>query len=115
VLRSGEGQACAYQVVRHLLETEEHPTAIFAAHDELALGVLHATEELGVDISVVGYDNVPLAAHPAISLTSVDQQGEAMGARAIQLLLERIGGRSEAVHDTFTPSLQVRGSTRPLA
>ena len=115
VVRSGEGEAFAYEVMREFLTTEEHPTAIFAGHDELALGVLHATQELGVDISVVGYDNVPLAAHPAISLTSVDQQGEAMGARAVELLLERIRGRTDALHEMFTPSLQVRGSTRPVA
>jgi len=115
VVRSAEGESFANEVVREILLTEERPTAIFAGHDELALGALHAIQDLGLDISVVGYDNVPLAAHPAISLTSVDQQGEAMGARAVELLLERIHGRAEAVHETFTPSLQVRGSTRAPA
>lgn len=107
VVTAGEGKSCAREVMLEPLRTEDHPTAIFAGHDELAIGALHAIPEVGVDISVVGYDNVPIAAHPAISLTSVDQQGERMGARAVELLLERIQGRTDAVDEIFTPSLQV--------
>lgn len=112
VVRSEEGESYAYEVVRELLHTEQHPTAIFAGHDVLAIGALQAIQELNVDISVVGYDNVPIAAHPAISLTSVDQQGERMGSRAVELLLERVHGRTEAVNEMFTPSLQIRKSSR---
>jgi Periplasmic binding protein-like domain len=49
------------------------PTAIFAGHDQLAIGVLRAIAELGLgaeDVSVVGHDNINLAAHPRISLTT---------------------------------------------
>jgi len=102
VIRSEEGELYSNDVIRHLLQTEEHPTAIFAGHDELAIGALHAIQDLGVDISIVGYDNVPIASHPVLSLTSVDQQGERMGARAVELLLERISGRTDAVHERFT-------------
>ena len=112
VIRSEEGELYSNDVIRHLLQTEEHPTAIFAGHDELAIGALHAIQDLGVDISVVGYDNVPIASHPALSLTSDDQQGERMGARAVELLLERISGRTGAVHERFTTTLQVRRSSR---
>ena len=112
VIRSEEGESYANDVIRHLLQTEEHPTAIFAGHDELAIGALHAIQVLGVDISIVGYDNVPIASHPALSLTSVDQQGERMGARAVELLLERISGRTDAVHERFTTTLQERRSSR---
>ena len=112
VIRSEEGESYANDVIRQLLQTEEHPTAIFAGHDELAIGALHAIQDLGVDISVVGYKNVPIASHPALSLTPVDQQGERMGARAVELLLERISGRTDAVHERFTTTLQVRRSSR---
>lgn len=91
------------------------PTAIFAAHDELALAALEAVLELGLDVSVVGYDDVPTSAHPSVSLSSVDQHGEAMGQRAIEMLLERLQGRTEALHETFEPVLRVRGSSRPPA
>jgi LacI family transcriptional regulator len=63
-------------------------------------------------VSVVGYDDVDIASYPAISLTSVNQAGEAMGERAVRLLLERVQGRTEPIHFTVEPSLEVRGSTR---
>jgi LacI family transcriptional regulator len=88
-------------------------TALFAAHDELALGALRALAEAGSSMSVVGYDDVPIAEHPGIGLTTVHQPGVAMGARAVELLLERLGGRTEAVHEVFIPDLRVRTTTRP--
>ena len=62
------------------------PTAIFAAHDDLAIGALAGVADAGHgrgEVSVVGYDNTDLAAHPLIDLTSVDQQGEEMGEQAV--------------------------------
>ena len=103
----------ALDYLRDAVASGTAPTAIFAAHDELALAALGAITELGVDISVVGYDDVPMAAHPRVSLTSVDQKGQEMGARAIEMLLERVQGRTEAVHETYQPDLMVRGTTRP--
>jgi LacI family transcriptional regulator len=111
--RCNEGQDLAYAAARPILAGPEVPTAIFAGHDELALGVLRAVVESGLDVSVAGYDDVPLASHPMISLTSVDQPGAAMGARAVRMLLERLAGRTDALHETFVPILRPRGSTRP--
>jgi len=109
----------SYRVSLELLTSERAPTAIFAGHDTLAIGALRARAELGLSsdqVSVVGYDNIDLAAHPIVSLTTVDQFGRRSGARAIQLLLERIQeGRTAADHYSFTPELRVRDSTRPLA
>ena len=62
-------------------------------------------------MSVVGYDNTDLAAHPLIDLTSVDQQGVEMGEQAVTMLLERFQGRTEPREYVATPSLQVRSST----
>lgn len=119
VVRCRDGEATgdenAYGATLALLAERDRPTAIFAGHDELAIGVLRAVAELGFDagdVSVVGYDNTQLAAHPLLSLTSVDQQGERMGAAAISLLLERIAGRTEPVHEVVAPRLVARGSTR---
>jgi len=96
---------------------EDVPTAIFVGNDELAFGALRALAEHGLssDVSVVGYDDVDIASYPAISLTSVNQAGEAMGERAIRLLLERIQGRTDPIHFSVEPSLKVRDSTRPAA
>ncbi len=113
ILRSDDGQDVAYAAVRDALAAGLDATALFAAHDELAIGALRAITEAGVSLAVVGYDDVPIASHPALGLTSVHQPGEAMGARAAELLLERIAGRTEARHEVFTPELRVRTSTFP--
>lgn len=114
VWRTDEGQAAAYEAVRRGLEAGPPVTAVFAAHDELAFGALRAAADAGVELSVVGYDDVPMAAHPAIGLTTVYQPGERMGARAVQMLLERFEGRIEPVHEVFEAELIVRDSTRSV-
>ncbi|MEV4106310.1 LacI family DNA-binding transcriptional regulator [Nonomuraea sp. NPDC049695] len=104
-----------YDGARELLSRSPRPTAIFAGSDEAALGVLAALHEAGLsvpgDVSVAGYDNTRLAAHPNIALTTVDQDGVVMGRMAGRLLLERIEGRTSAVHFSVIPSLVVRRST----
>lgn len=111
VLRSDEGQNPAYEAVAAALRDGAGMTAVFAAHDELAIGALRAVAETGSDLSVVGYDDVPIAAHPALGLTTVHQPGDEMGARAVELLLERVAGRTEPVHEVFPPELRVRTSS----
>jgi LacI family transcriptional regulator len=115
VVRCGEGEEPPYTAMTELLGSGEVPTAVFAGHDELAIAALRAVAESGLEVSVAGYDNALLAGHPRISLTSVDQSGEQMGARAVEMLLERISGRSESLHEIVTPALVVRESTRPPA
>ena len=74
-----------------------------------------AISEETADISVVGYDNVDLARHPAISLTTVDQHGHDMGVVATGLLMERLrNGRTTSQHIQLEPQLRVRGSTRRI-
>ncbi|MCP2635868.1 LacI family transcriptional regulator [Microbacterium sp. HD4P20] len=115
VWRTDEGQDAAYRAVRDALAAGSSATAIFAAHDELAIGALRAIAEAGAGISVAGYDDVRIASHPSVGLTTVHQPGEQMGARAVELLLERLAGRTEPVHEVFETELIVRTSTRPLA
>ena len=112
IARCQEGEGLAYAATVDLLADGTPPTAIFAAHDELAIGALRAVAESGHDISVAGYDNVLLAGFPGISLTTVDQSGEQMGARAVELLLQRLAGREESIHEVIVPELIARESTR---
>jgi LacI family transcriptional regulator len=104
----------AHEVTRALLDSPEPPTAIFAGNDTLAIGVLSAIAEAGLDerdVSVVGYDDIPIARHPLVSLTSVDQSGVTMGREAARLLLERLTGRTTSVQLESAARLHVRRST----
>lgn len=99
-----------------LRELAEPPTAIFAASDFKALGVLQAAREQGIrvpqQLSVIGYDGQPLGAWSDPALTTVDQNTYQFGERAVQLLLAaRRGERSQA---TVSPVLKVRASTGPI-
>jgi len=100
-----------------ILTDSARPTAIFAGHDEIALEVLEAVAELGLtasEVSVVGYDDTEIAAHPLVSLTSINQSGTRMGEIVVRLLLERIAGRTEPVHEVITPKLMARKSSAAL-
>ncbi|WP_458115942.1 LacI family DNA-binding transcriptional regulator [Arthrobacter sp. D2-10] len=105
----------AYEATRNLLDSATPPTAIFAGNDALAIGTLRAITERGLtpqDVSVVGYDNIGLAGHPLVSLTTIDQYGEQIGEAAVELLLERIEQtRTEPRHVQLDPQLVVRKST----
>ncbi|MEV7633531.1 LacI family DNA-binding transcriptional regulator [Microbacterium sp. NPDC089318] len=91
-------------------------TAVFAGNDQMALGFLHACRELGVDapreISVVGFDDIPEAAHLAPPLTTVRQDFAEIGRRAMTMLLDLIGG-DEAEPYRLMPELVRRASTAP--
>ncbi|WP_285780207.1 LacI family DNA-binding transcriptional regulator [Microtetraspora sp. NBRC 13810] len=102
-----------------LLTRDPRPTAIFAANDMVALGVLAAASELGLrvpeDLSVAGYDNTHLSAVHHISLTTVDQPRRAMGRSAAALLSDRIGDPGKAARTRqVTPRLVARRSTGPV-
>jgi LacI family transcriptional regulator len=114
VIRVQMDPEAIYRAARDLIGRPGRPTAIFAAHDRLALGVLRAVADAGLsarDISVAGYDDTWIAQHPMISLTSVNQSAQDMGSRAVDLLLERMAGRKHPVHQVVTPQLMIRDST----
>ncbi|MDY0908618.1 LacI family DNA-binding transcriptional regulator [Microbacterium sp. CFBP9034] len=92
-------------------------TAVFAANDQMALGLVHGLSEQGMrvpdDLSVVGFDDLPDARHFLPPLTTVRQDFAALGALALQLIIAAIEGEAGAEHDIIEPRLIVRGSTAP--
>ncbi len=94
-------------------------TAVFAANDALATGLLHAFHDRGRsipgDVSVVGFDDVPVSAHLIPPLTSLRADFEAVAREALDLLLNHEAGPdvSQAVHRKIAPVLVSRDSVGP--
>jgi len=82
------------RLAEQLLDLPEPPTAIFASNDLMAVGVIHAAQRrqrrVPEDVSVVGFDDIRLAAYINPALTTVAQPKERLGQTATRLLLERI-------------------------
>ena len=111
-------QAAGRKAARQMLSLPERPSAIFAANDVTALGVLEVAEELGhripEDLSLVGYDDITYASLPRIQLTTVAQPAFEMGQIAGEWLLSVIEGhKSHPLHCVLNPHLVVRRSTAP--
>jgi DNA-binding LacI/PurR family transcriptional regulator len=83
-----------YQGMKQLLSLPAPPTAVFARNDFTAFGVISAIKEAGLhipnDVAVVGFDDVPLAAHTSPPLTTVHQPTREQGRIAAEFLLRRI-------------------------
>jgi DNA-binding LacI/PurR family transcriptional regulator len=94
---------------------ENKPSAIFAANDYVALGLVHALRNKGLgvpqDISLVGFDDIPLAKHFTPALTTVQQPLEIQGSRAAALLIAKLRGQPLPPTQVITPHLIIREST----
>lgn len=104
------------------LATLPESTAVFAANDNMALGLLRALSEQGRsvpgDVSVVGFDDIAEAGFFTPPLTSVRQDFSEMGRRSVELLLRQVETGARGVqHITLAPELVLRQSTAnpPLA
>lgn len=107
-----------YAAGRALLALDDPPTAVFASNDLQAIGVYQAAREAGMrvpeDLSVVGFDDVPVAAWVDPPLTTVHQPLTQMAVAATELALAL--GRGEDVSQTgveLATTLTVRESTAP--
>ncbi|MEU5030623.1 LacI family DNA-binding transcriptional regulator [Streptomyces milbemycinicus] len=101
-----------------LLAVDPAPTAVFAASDELAAGVIEAARRRGLrvpdDLSVVGFDNTPLAQVTSPPLTTIHGPVHEMGAVALRTALQLAAGEKiDSHHVELATQLVVRESTRP--
>lgn len=111
-------QRRGFEAGQELLNHAQPPTAIFAASDATAFGVIDAIKDRGLripdDLSVVGFDDVLAASQIHPTLTTVSHPIEDMNATAVRLICEMLDGESHK--DTlidFPSSLVVRESTGP--
>jgi len=100
---------------RELFALPELPTAIFAANDDMAAGVMWAANERGLkvprDLSVCGFDDTPLATQLWPPLTTVRQPSRDMGKLAALQLMEVLRGRGPGLLVQVPYTLQLREST----
>jgi len=103
-------------VARKLLQRKRPPTAIFAANDDMAVGVIRVASEMGVkvpaELSVAGFDDIALARQIHPNLTTIRQPLSAMAERAATLLIEGRGrGANGGGMEIVPASLRIREST----
>lgn len=83
-----------YALTRSLLETTEHPLALFIANNLMTIGALNAIHEMGLaipnDVAVIGFDDLPWANSLNPPLTTVSQPAFEIGVHAAELLLNRL-------------------------
>ncbi|AHK28330.1 LacI family transcriptional regulator [Rhodococcus opacus PD630] len=97
-----------------LLAREPGLTAIFATNDFAAIGAYGALRdagrEVGRDVAVIGYNDIPLSAEITVALTTIRSPMHAMGRRSVQKLVELLGG-AEVTSERLAPELVERAST----
>jgi len=88
-----------YSCARKLLSATPRPTAVFASNDPMAMGVLSAAHEMRLDVpgelSVVGFDDSPLARYAWPPLTTVRQPSTEVARLATEILMQKMQGRLE--------------------
>ena len=93
------------------------PTAVAAFNDRCALGFVDVVRQAGLrvpdDVSVVGFDDISQAAYPHVSLTTVRQDAEHLGAAAVRTVDARLTGGAPGPATVIEPELVVRTSTAP--
>jgi len=110
--------ASGFEAGTHLLELDDPPTAVFAASDEMALGIYEAARKRGLlvpeHLSIVGFDDLPQARWASPPLTTVRQPLEEMGRFAVHTVLRLLNdGRLETAKVELATELVVRESTTP--
>jgi DNA-binding LacI/PurR family transcriptional regulator/signal transduction histidine kinase len=114
-LTVGAATPAADRIAR--LPDAERPDGLLAANDLVAIGLLHALANAGLqvprDIRLVGYDDIDMAAELVTPLSTIRQPIEQLGTTAVRLLIEQIDGTTsgEAPHVVLQPELVVRATT----
>ena len=117
--QGGTTEEDGYRSAIEMLTRCPDTTAFVAANDVMALGAMAAIREHGrsvpLDVSVIGYDNTPLAQSRYLSLTTIDDQSSSVGAAAAHALLNRLDDpQATPVYTLIPPDLVIRATTAPV-
>jgi LacI family transcriptional regulator len=109
-----------YEAMKRLLQQNPRPTAVFACNDLMAIGALCAAHEAGLNVpqqlSIIGLDDIELAAFMSPPLTTIAQPKQQIGEQAVEMLFERLNTQRNVPRKiALAPELRLRASTaRPL-
>jgi len=107
-----------YQATRELLQEGREMTAIFAVADVMAIGAVRALWEQGLkvpeDVSVMGFDGLPMGTYLVPQLTTVRQPVQQMALRSVEILLDSIEKGGPAIHETIPFDIFLRESVRDI-
>lgn len=111
----GFNEQAGWEGMKSLLQSGRIPDAVFATSDVQAIGAMEALRQSGVDIpgqvQVIGFDDLPVARY--LGLTTLRQPMHEMGARAFDLLMDRMANPDSTVaHTVFAPTMVIRQTTR---
>ena len=105
-----------HQLGLRLLKQKRPPDAIVACNDNMAIGVYRAVRDLGLripdDVAIASFNDIPAAQFLSPPLTTVRLPAEEIGEMAVELLLQRVSGRTLAQRITIANEIKWRGSTR---
>lgn len=107
-----------YDATQQLIANGRPFTALFAIADVMAIGAIRALHNNGLrvprDVSVMGFDGLPLGSFMVPQLSTVIQSAQAMAKRSVEILLDLIEDGGQAVHETVPYALSQRESTRRI-
>ena len=108
-----------YQALKKMVERGPLPSSIFVSNDMMAMGVINAANELGIQIpeqlSIIGYDDIHIAKFMSPSLTTIHQPKYRLGQAAVETLLRKLDEKSdEAQVVQLEPTLVERKSVKYL-
>jgi LacI family transcriptional regulator len=107
-----------FRMMNTLLARRRRPTAVLCATDRMAVGALHALASAGLragrDVSVIGYDDLPMASYTDPPLTTLEQPIPRMAERLVQMLLAMLDGAEPSqFNEVWRARLIVRRSDGP--
>ncbi len=115
-LTGSKTEESGYALTRQLLSESNRPDALVTANDNMAVGAYRAIHEMGLsipdDIAIASFNDISVAQFLNPPLTTVHLPAEEIGESAVELLLERMGGRELPKRVTLATSVRWRGSTR---
>lgn len=119
IIEGDFSETSGYQAGMQILSRESRPDAIFASNDSMAIGCLGALKDHGVsvpaDISLAGFDDIPLARYVRPSLSSVGAPIAELGTRSLEMLVGKLQQKkNDEQFDevVFAPSLVIRASSQ---